>query len=450
MDDEARRTILARRARFVAAALSGLTISTTAVAQTRVPEEPEGQADPLSKQRALAKCLSWVTELDLGSCKEPVARDAAERQAAKPLFAEARAYSEVGDFDRAARSYEEALELTHDPRVAVELARALERSGKLVQAVVVALRYAGCTASRQLGSEPALNEILERVGPRLARVRFEVVSLTPATEDELASTARLEIEHGGPGGAVQLDKPPATEALCFDPGKLRVRALRRARLTTHVQVELQAGTESVIRLDLDDPGLGPLVCLQPMVCLEPPLPPPTTLAGDGARFALGAEAIATTTGAESAGGEGAATAYVGWGNELHFRVFVLAGAGGTDDGLVFPLGAGVGTRLFYGRQPDIEVGFGLAFSGGYLIVPGSRREIDSGPYIDARFEPTVFRLGDGLGYFSVFVGVRFARRIDETPGFSPVAALLGAAYSFTLEPEPEPTKQAGTYPPSEL
>jgi hypothetical protein len=180
---------------------------------------------------------------------------------------------------------------------------------------------------------------------------------------------------------------------------------------------------------------------------EPPLPPQLA---DGPRFGLGAEAIATTTGAESAGGEGGGTAYVGWGNKLHFRALVLARAGGTDDGLVLPLGAGLAARLFYARQPGLELGFGLSISGGYLIAPGPRRELDSGPFVDARFEPTVFRLSDGLSDFGVFFGVRFARRIDENPGFGPVTGTLGAAYSFTLgNPDPEP-KQARKYRPPAL
>ena len=443
MDDDARRTILARRARFVAAALSGLTVSTAAVAQTRgAPEESEGEADPLAKHRALAECLSWIGEIELGSCKEPAARDAPELQAARPRLDEARAHANAGDFANAARSYEEALKLTDDPRVAADLARTLELSGKFVHAARVALRYLGCSASRQLGTESALNALVERVGTQLARVRFEV-TLRPAAEGELASTARLQIEHEGGGGSVQLEKRLPAETLCFDPGKLRVRAVRGDRLTTDAQVELQAGTESVVRLDLDS-DVGAQVCLQPMVCLEP-LPPPLVgdEAGDGPRFGLGAEAIATTTGAESAGAEGGGIAYLGWGNMLEFRALVLARAGATDDGLVLPLGAGLGARLFYGRQPGLELGLGLSVSGGYVIVPGSQRTLESGPFVDTRIEPTVFRLADDLGDFGVFMGVRFARRNDESPPFAPVTATFGAAYSFTLGgTDPARPKQA--------
>jgi hypothetical protein len=178
---------------------------------------------------------------------------------------------------------------------------------------------------------------------------------------------------------------------------------------------------------------------------------PPRLANDGARFGLGAEAIATTTGAESAGGEGGGIAYLGWGNKLNFRALVLARAGGTDDGLLLPLGAGLAARLFYARQPGLELGFGLSLSGGYLIAPGAPRDLDSGPFVDARLEPTVFRLSDGLGDFGVFFGVRFARRTDEHAGFRPVTGTLGAAYSFTLgNPDPEPPKQARKYRPPAL
>jgi hypothetical protein len=181
------------------------------------------------------------------------------------------------------------------------------------------------------------------------------------------------------------------------------------------------------------------------------LPPQPAQVREGVHFALGAEAVATTTGIESAGGEGGGTAHLGWGNKLHFRALVLARVGGTDDGLVLPLGGGVGTRLFYGRQPALEVGVGLSVAGGYMIVPGSGRELDSGPFVEARFEPTVFRLAEGLGDLGVFVGVRFARRAVENPAFGPVTGTLGAAYSFTLgEPEPEPPKQARKHPPSRL
>jgi hypothetical protein len=181
---------------------------------------------------------------------------------------------------------------------------------------------------------------------------------------------------------------------------------------------------------------------EPSVSLERPLPPPS--AGGGAHFGVGAEALATTTGAESAGGEGGGIAYLGWGNRLEFRALVLARAGGTLDGLVFPLGAGLTTRLFYARQPGLELGFGLSLSGGYLIAPGSERTLESGPFVDARFEPTVFRLDDGLGDFGVFFGVRFARRNDESPAFSPATATLGAAYSFTFGARgPEPAVAVG-------
>jgi hypothetical protein len=185
------------------------------------------------------------------------------------------------------------------------------------------------------------------------------------------------------------------------------------------------------------------------VCLEPPRQPPS--AGDGSHFGFGAEAVATTTGAESAGGEGGGIAYLGWGNRLQFRALVLARAGGTHDGLVLPLGAGLTTRLFYARQPGLELGFGLSFSGGYLIAPGSERTLDSGPFVEARFEPTVFRLDDGLGDFGVFVGVRLARRNDQSPAFSPVTGTLGAAYSFTIGArEPQPAKRARNYGPPPL
>jgi hypothetical protein len=180
---------------------------------------------------------------------------------------------------------------------------------------------------------------------------------------------------------------------------------------------------------------------------EPSLPPRP--ADGGPRFGFGAEAIATTTGAESAGGEGGGIAYAGLGNDLHFRALVLARAGATDDGLVLPLGAGLAARLFYARQPALELGFGLSVSGGYLFAPGERRELDSGPFVDARFEPTVFRLDDDLGEFGVFFGVRFAQRIDEDPGFRPVTGTLGATYSFTIGgSDPDPPKQAQKYPPS--
>jgi hypothetical protein len=245
----------------------------------------------------------------------------------------------------------------------------------------------------------------------------------------------------------------------MDDDARRTILARRARFVAAALSGLTVSTTAVAQTrgvseepggkDLDDPGLGPRVSLQPLVCLEPPLPP--QLADDGPRFGFGAEAIATTPGAESAGGEGGGIAYLGWGNKLHFRALVLARAGGTDDGLVVPLGAGLIARLFYARQPGLELGFGLSLSGGYLIAPGSQRDLDSGPFVEARFEPTVFRLGEGLSDVSVFFGVRFAQRIDEHAGFRPINATLGAAYSFTVgNPEPGSPKQARKYRPSAL
>ena len=417
--DDARRTILARRARFIAAALSGIAFGSNARADTEPPYEgPDGE---------LVKCLSWFAEFGGATCDEPAAAGSAELEAAKPLMLEAKARAAAGDARGAQELLERVLQLTHHPLVAVELARTFESSGQFVEALAIVLRYAGCASSKEAGTEDALQQIKQAILPKLSRVRLDIRGFLHGLE----VTVRIYHTGAHPGTAVELEKPLSALGgeLCFNPGILMVGATR-ADSSMNSTVVLTPGSSHVVTLDL---GAVPQVCLSPLppqVCLQPPFPPPPEPYA-GPRIGVGFEALGLIPGAE-AGAEAGGSGYVGWGADTQARFLLFSHSGGTSDGQLLPLGAGATVRHYYTRP----LGAGLSFIGGYLFtLDDEPRELQSGPFAEARLEPVVIRFGRGRSDLGLFTGVRYANLADSDFGFA--AVIVGAHFSLVLWPDPE-------------
>jgi hypothetical protein len=215
-----RQTILARRAMFLASAISG--IATRAGAEPACPPERAPTPDELAT--------------------------------ARELFESAKQSSERGDFDDAIRRLEEAHELTGNPRVLVTLAQVELTAGDLARAH----RHARSALACDLGpARDVASKIVEETEPKIARLAI------------VTEPAGAELTLDGDVVATT----PLDDALIVNPGRHQLVVRWPALDVSMTQVvKVAAGERRDIQLTAPpvDPCLDePCVCLQP--CLEPPL-----------------------------------------------------------------------------------------------------------------------------------------------------------------------------------
>ncbi|MCC6902653.1 MAG: hypothetical protein IT377_27015 [Polyangiaceae bacterium] len=340
-----REAILSRRALFVAAALTGITMP--------------GHADE--------------TRL----CPPPLPPSAEDREAARALFQEARVALGSDDPARAAELGRKAYELTRLPKLLLFLAEAEQKAGDLTRAHAHLTELAGCAdsaATLQLA--------------QLGLAQLERVS------------AAVTLQGGAPGTNVEIDGKsvgslPFAVPFRLAPGLHEIvlsggpcgRELRE-------RVEVEAGATQVIQID---PECAPRPCLQP--CLSPPPPPPPDALP---RFGLGAGTLGYIGTRQPPGNEpGVAigarveafyAAPLGDAFVLHLGVAALPG--GSSVGALVPVGADAALVVAPG-----SLRLGLGVTSGWMFAtarntPGDAWSPRSSFFMNPYVQPLGMRLSD--------------------------------------------------------
>lgn len=216
-----RQTILARRAMFLASALSSVASRATA--------EP--------------------------ACPPPRTPTPDEIMTARVLFDAAKESTKAGEYEEAMVRLEESLALTSNPLVLVTLAQVARLANDHARAHRAATTALACGVEAE-ASEVARN-IAAESEPKIARVAIQ----TTPEGAELTVDGKLE-------GTTPLDEP-----LVVNPGRIELVVRWPSLEVSMTQVvQVEAGEHREVRLQAPpvDPCVHePCVCLQP--CLEPPL-----------------------------------------------------------------------------------------------------------------------------------------------------------------------------------
>ncbi|MBX3249786.1 MAG: tetratricopeptide repeat protein [Myxococcales bacterium] len=164
------------------------------------------------------------------------AQDADATAAARALFEEGVRFADRGDHDAAADRFDRALRLRWAPPIAYNLADALARLGRIVEASEHLHRVARSAEAPEPVKEAARAR-LDELTPRIARLR---VHLRPS---------------GEPGIELRVDGRPLLSSLHdvafpIDPGARRVTAHRGEQEAGSVEVVLEPGAESSVELPL--------------------------------------------------------------------------------------------------------------------------------------------------------------------------------------------------------
>lgn len=163
------------------------------------------------------------------------AQDADASAAARMLFEEGVRFADDGDHESAADRFERALDLRWAPPIAYNLADALARLGRVVEASEHLHRVARSADAPEEVQEAARSRLRE-ISPRIARLR---VHLRPAD-----SSVELRVD-GHP-------LLPSLHDVAFpiDPGAHRITAHRGAQEAGSVEVTLEPGAESSVELPI--------------------------------------------------------------------------------------------------------------------------------------------------------------------------------------------------------
>lgn len=275
--------------------------------------------------------LSLLLSLTASSRAEPVAAPAAAsvKETSRAMFRleEGKRALARGDVDAAVAALEDAHAVLRSPTSAVALGRALEKKGRLADALA---RYREAAESKRSPKEGfAIAQALDEAKKSVARLDVRV----PAVKLEVV---------GAPGASLELDgkaAPPADAEgrLRVDPGARRFGAVHDER-RVEVKLELAEGARETVRLDLTPPGA---TSIAPRAAGEHAEPPTASRPGGGHSHA--------SRGASAAG-------------LVAVSGFALAAAGG---------GVGLGTMLFAsGRRSDVEASCGAS------CPPSAERELE--------------------------------------------------------------------------
>jgi hypothetical protein len=248
-----------------------------------------------------------------------------------------------GDVDAAITALEDAHAVLGSPTSAVALGRALEKKGRLADALA---RYReGAESKRSPKESFAIAQALDEAKKSVARL------------DARVPAVKLEVS-GAPGASLELDGKPAPPAdaegrLRVDPGARRFAAVRDER-RVEVKLELAEGARETVRLDLTPASANSIA---PRAAGEHVEPPSASRPG----------------GAHTHASRGASAAGL-----VAVSGFALAAAGG---------GVGLGTMLFAsGRRSDVEASCGAS------CPASAQRELDQ---IDGLGVVSIVALGVG-------------------------------------------------------
>lgn len=170
------------------------------------------------------------------------AQTPAQRETARHLMDEGDKYFEQKRFDLALRAYQSGHAIMHVPSTGIEVARAYEALGKLIEA-----REAALAVTRMPGaeSEPKpfaearrdATQLADKLQTRIPTLRFE---LPP------------EIDPAGVKVSIDYEEVALTEGKQVNPGRHTVRAKAEGYSAFAKDVDVKPGAETVVKLDLSD------------------------------------------------------------------------------------------------------------------------------------------------------------------------------------------------------
>jgi hypothetical protein len=248
-----------------------------------------------------------------------------------------------GDVDAAITALEDAHTVLRAPTSAVALGRALEKKGRLADALA---RYReGADGSHSPKESFAIAQALDEAKKSVARLDPRVPAVTVEVHGALSASLELDGEPAPP--------PDAEGRLRVDPGPRRFAAVLYER-RVEVKLELAEGARETVRLDLTPAGT---TSIAPRAAGEHAEPPAASRPG----------------GAHSHASRGASPASL-----VAVSGFALAAAGG---------GVGLGTMLFAsGRRGDVEASCGAS------CPPSAERELEE---LDGLGVVSIIALGVG-------------------------------------------------------
>jgi hypothetical protein len=401
-----REVVQARRALFVAAALSTLT---TAVRATP-PPKPECSRDT-----------------------EPTKE---EREIARQLYQLAKDLIQAGRHEEALENSTRAFHTLPNPILAMQIAtihRALRHSQEALIWYQAAL---DCGLDENL--KPKLEADVEAVKAESGRIE---VQFQPADPGGQTHANGAEIDSAGTTfvGEVLLDgrAVDVSEPIYLAPGEHQLVATNPEGLRSAVTFEISAGESKIIEIDLPPP-LAPHVCLQPLPCLQPPPPEERLLNPRRFNLDLGGLVALDMDRDEFQN--------TGFGGQLAFAFsFPLGGSGlrsaigiegsptNLRSGFFMPAGVHLEALAPFARR--LTTGLGVA--GGHAFADGNRSDDEtwrpvSGPWIEA-YAPFDMRIGSRVG-IGIRPGILFSRQesvSDERFGLSFLRIGVFLRYSFS-------------------
>ena len=305
-----REAILARRALFLASALTGI-----ANAQPECPPKREAAPEDLAHARA--------------------------------LFERARELAAAGEHDTALAELERAYELTTNARVLATLAQVAALGGDSARALGYARRALACTDQLTDEARAEATRIEQEARGQVAEL---VVRSVPAG-------AELEIDGARVSG----------ESHLVNPGRLRLFARWPDGAETSLVFEIAAGEQRELTLTappIDDCSHPPCVCLQP--CLSPPIEIERR-----SRFGVGL-GYTSLLGAEGHGARGLFYLEVPLGDVARARLGPTAVPTTTPDGALVPVGGELAVLFSLGSfelGPTTSVGWMFADDASPFVNP---------------------------------------------------------------------------------
>jgi hypothetical protein len=218
-----RETILARRALFVASALSG------AMSSRAIAAEPEP------------------------TCAPPTSPSAEQLATARELFLSGTKLGQMGAHEEALEHLERAYALVPNPTLLVMIAETAGASGDWARAFTRAELALGCKEVRGNWRARAI-EIVDQASARIARL---IIETRP-------DGAELEL------GEQPIGKAPLGKPVIVNPGQHRLTARWPSGGTTSAEIVVAGAENRIIVLDeppSDECLLEPCVCLQPCLSL---------------------------------------------------------------------------------------------------------------------------------------------------------------------------------------
>lgn len=178
----------------------------------------------------------------LAATKSASAQTPAQRETARHLMDEGDKYFEQKRFELALRAYQSGHAIMHVPSTGIDVARAYEAMGKLLEA-----REAALAVTRMPGAESEPKPF--------ADARREATQLADKLQSRIPTirlTLPAEVEPSAVKVSIDYEEVPLADAKQVNPGRHTVRARAEGYSAFAKDVDVKEGGETVVKLDLSD------------------------------------------------------------------------------------------------------------------------------------------------------------------------------------------------------